>query len=391
MRILWVSNAPDMPTGYGNQTAIFVPRLREAGHEVAIFGLAGCEGAPREWNGFKIYPRAADPWGNDIVLGHADHFKADLIFTLMDPHVFDPNVYGRKPWCAWTPVDGDPLQIATRNVLKHENGPRWVWVMSDYGRRQFPLTNPTYVPHGVDHKVFCIRDREESRKALGLPLDAYIVLMVAANNSRPSRKGFFEAFSAFRIFAESNKKALLYVHSIASGVFGGEDLPMVANTVGHMPIRYAPQYEYVCGLLGSDHMVSLYSAADVYLSASHGEGFGIPVVEAGMCGLQSIVPLNSAQSEVALVGRKATVNRYMHIEGTLWGRPRIIALAEELSYELLKYTKEAIRNIFIEKFSADYVFDRYMQSAFQQIEAELRDSRAAMFGHHLAHERVQKI
>ncbi len=33
MRILWHSNAPFLKTGYGQQTAIWAPRLRDLGHD----------------------------------------------------------------------------------------------------------------------------------------------------------------------------------------------------------------------------------------------------------------------------------------------------------------------------------------------------------------------
>ena len=41
MRILWYSNAIFSKTGYGIQTALFIPRLQQAGHQVHERALAG--------------------------------------------------------------------------------------------------------------------------------------------------------------------------------------------------------------------------------------------------------------------------------------------------------------------------------------------------------------
>ena len=49
MKILWHSNSPWARTGYGTQTALWVPRLAELGHEIAISAFHGLQGSPIPW------------------------------------------------------------------------------------------------------------------------------------------------------------------------------------------------------------------------------------------------------------------------------------------------------------------------------------------------------
>ena len=80
--------------GYGQQTGLLVPRLQEAGYDVAVSALYGLQGAVLGWNGTKVYPAGFHPYGNDVVLQHAaNHFGGDyrdgVVVTLIDVWVLD--------------------------------------------------------------------------------------------------------------------------------------------------------------------------------------------------------------------------------------------------------------------------------------------------------------
>jgi glycosyltransferase involved in cell wall biosynthesis len=62
-------------------------------------------------------------------------------------------------------------------------------------------------------------------------------------------------------------------------------------------IIYTDQYAYRMGLK-PEMLAAMYSAFDVLLSPSMGEGFGIPVVEAQACGVPVIVSDATAQPEL---------------------------------------------------------------------------------------------
>src|SRR5690348_13654026 len=78
-RIMIHSNAPICPSGYGQQTGLLAPRLGTLGHEVAISAFTGIAGARIQWQGIPVYPGGMNPYGADVIGGHARDFKADLV------------------------------------------------------------------------------------------------------------------------------------------------------------------------------------------------------------------------------------------------------------------------------------------------------------------------
>ena len=112
-RLLWHSNAPWVPTGYGQQTALFAPPL--AGHyDLAISAFFGLSGASLKYAGVPVYPGTQGGYGNEQILGHARrHFNGDprggLTVTLMDVWVLDTAIWDQLDLACWVPVDHDPV------------------------------------------------------------------------------------------------------------------------------------------------------------------------------------------------------------------------------------------------------------------------------------------
>src|SRR4051812_21225938 len=88
-KILWHSGAPWTPTGYGQQTAVNVPRIRDAGYDVAMSATWGLNGAVLEWEGMAVWP-GDQKYGNLILPDWAKRHEADLVIALMDAWVLNP-------------------------------------------------------------------------------------------------------------------------------------------------------------------------------------------------------------------------------------------------------------------------------------------------------------
>lgn len=308
VRILWISNAPWSPSGYGEQAALFLPRLRALGHEIAVVCNFGLQGTRMDWKGFTCYP-SDNLWANTSLHTYAEHFKADLVLILHDAWVMKPTDWPDGPPVAiWAPVDHYPLPPAVLAVLSHERI-RPI-AMSRFGEEQMQAfgLDPLYIPHGVDTKVFQPRPelRDQVRDGLDIPRDAFLVGMVAANKGNPSipRKSFPQAFDAFARFARKHEDAWMYVHTEATPASGnGIDLDVLARITG-CPVgrlRFPPAEVWHMGLPNT-HVAALYNAFDVFLNPAMGEGFGVPIIEAQACGVPAIVSDHSAMSEIGREG-----------------------------------------------------------------------------------------
>lgn len=308
MKVLWHSNAPFVPTGYGAQTAIMAPRLNQT-HDVAISAFYGPQGASLRWEGMHIYPGVHDGYGNDIIQAHAQHhfggdIKGGLVVSLLDVWVLDPNIWRNLNTCAWVPVDHDPAP--PRVAAYFENSGAIPLAMSRFGMRMLEKYDPIYVPHGIPTDTFAPRDRGEARKRMGIGDDRFVVGMVAANQGSPSRKSLAESITAFAQFAKKRSDAHLYLHTEALGRNGGVNLLNLLGALEVDPQRvtFTDQYQYQVLPVSQEDMSYVYSGIDVLLNPARGEGFGIPVIEAQACGTPVIVTDFSAMSELGEVGWK---------------------------------------------------------------------------------------
>jgi FkbM family methyltransferase len=314
MKISWLSNAMFAKTGYGNQSALFIPRIQGLGYDIAEICFYGLEGSilsvPGPRGPIPLYPKGFHPYGNDIWSVHSAHFGADVCISLIDAWVLAPeqNPHNIK-WIPWFPVDAEPLPppVAEKVAKAYRR-----IVFSKFGERMVHDAGMDcyYVPHGVDTNLMKPGSMTEARKALGFPQDAFIVGMVAANKGNPSRKAFAPQIEAFAQFKRKHSDAILYLHTSKSehGEFQGVNIPQLCNYHGltvERDVIFPNQYQYLLGY-PDQHMAMLYNAFDVHMLVSMGEGFGIPTLEAQSCGCPVITSGWTASEELCFSGWKVS-------------------------------------------------------------------------------------
>ena len=387
-RILWASNAPFAATGYSVQTAQVVERLKGDGHEVAVACNFGLQGSETEWNGVKLYPCGLSAYSDDILHAHSQHWSSGsklpgLVITLFDVWALKNPTIERIPRiAAWAPIDHKPAPPEVSEWLRRPNV--MPIAMSKFGADMMTLDNieHLYVPHAFDGKVFKPTPSfldAQGRKIRGRDImqieddAAFVVMMNSANKGRtPPRKCWGENLLAFSIFASSRPDAILYLHTDQSSALGGVDLSRLINACGIRAeqVRFVNQYLYRMNM-PQQALASLYSDADVLLTASAGEGFGVPVIEAQAVGCPAIVSNWTAQPE--LVGDGWVVDGqplWDSFQDSWFFTPNVAQIVEalELAYERGRRVEPSADAVeFAKDYEADRVYAEHWRPAMKTL------------------------
>lgn len=297
------SNSPSQPTGYGVQAELLINGMKRAGLDVAALSNYGLEGNRSTYRtpygDIPHYARGNDPYSNDVAPMNHAHWvsqnkeQPELLIGLYDCWVIKGKGWDKHPVAWWTPLDHVTMPPAVEAFLKKENVTPIA--MSPFGVRQMESRGIEceYVPHVVDTKVFkptATIGGQPGREYLGVK-DEFVVGMNAANKASGliHRKAFSENLLAFSIFRQTHSDAVLYLHTDPLGSAGGWNLITMAQAFGipKEAIIFPPFIEYKYGMSNKD-LAGLYSAMDVLLAPSFGEGFGVPQIEAQAAGCRVI-------------------------------------------------------------------------------------------------------
>lgn len=367
MKILVHCNSPNAPTGYGTQGMMLMSGLKKLGYDVVHVSNYGVQGSPLTTDdGIRIYPAGWDmpaQAGNVKYVAHTE--KPDVVITLVDlwslRAMHDDD--WKWPWVAWFPVDSDPLKKPEFGMLEKVDVPV---VYSRYGKRVVEAAgfqDVVYIPHGLDMQKFVPMDPQQARKTLNFPEDAFIVGFVGANAFMPSRKGIAEGLLAFRELLLRRPNVVLYMHTTWNTDRGGIDLTVLLDELGITEHVFSPnQSAQRMGLIPHDKMPLFYSAFDVLLAPSMGEGFNLPVLEAEACGIPVVGTRTSGQQELIeqAGGWLVDGQPYRRPMDTWWQMPKVDLLARALiqAYDERSKPQWGLRKQAARSFAERYDFDQ---------------------------------
>lgn len=346
------------------------------------------------WGGILHFPGMQLTWGNahqfgvDVVGFHAKNWGADVIMPHMDLwplRGLSETLRAQSiniPFVPWFPVDMAPLPPPVREMAK--TAFRRI-VFSRFGERMVNEAGLDcyYVPHGYNSETYKPKDRTESRKAMNLPEDAFVVGIVAANQGNPSRKSWNEMLEAFAQFKRKHPDAMLYLHTHVEQRQGGVNLIEAFEYFGleaKKDVAIVDQYQYVLGL-PEDQMATMYSAFDVLMNVSQGEGFGIPILEAQACGTPVIVGDWTSMSELCMAGWAVPMEdatRWRTPLGAYQWIPHVGAIVEALEQAYDARGNEKLRKKAATKatyYDADRITERYWKPVLKDIDAAIKASR----------------
>ena len=383
MRILWHSNAPWLVSAYGQQTALFVPRIN-AGTEhevVAISAPYSFGGQVLEWNGIPVLPSVRDVAGNDIFTANYEYFKADLVITLADPFgllkAAQAGALRQVNLAHWFPVDTNPLGEGDVTVLREGQGVPIA--MSRFGERVLAAegAEPLYVPHGVDTDIFSPGDPQAYRDTVPeIGPDTFVVGIVAMNRGR--RKAFDQQLLAFSRFRARHPDSFLALHTAPMGPAPSTNLHGLAARLGISgAVGFPDSYMYDTGQITQEQMAAWYRGLDVLSLCSYGEGFGVPLIEAQACGIPVICTDGSAMSELCGAGWLVSgTPDWEDGHGAWWKRPDAddIEQAYEIAWQAREdgtLPKKPARD-FAMLYDADRVFETFWVPVLKELEGRFR-------------------
>lgn len=313
MRILWHGIGPWHKTGYGVQTALFAPLLRDLGHEVAIafMGRKGTDDDPAtahpsardalragNWEGIPVTGPGLTEFGMPSRLHVRAAFGGhdpDLVIVLKDAWILTPGDYARYPnVVVWANIDTTPLGVPDRRFFEAASHviPASPSLHGQAAMRKAGLEHARYVPHGIDTAFWTPGDRAEARQLLGLSPRAFVA-GINATNVGP-RKAWGEQFEAFATLyhLERHLDPYLLCHTAPEHPEGINLRELAAFHGITDRVLFGSQVN-----MTAEQIRTWYRSLDVLMAATYGEGFGLPIVEALSCGVPVIAADSTAMTE----------------------------------------------------------------------------------------------
>jgi glycosyltransferase involved in cell wall biosynthesis len=121
------------------------------------------------------------------------------------------------------------------------------------------------IPPGIDTTVFKPQDRDRCRKQLGLPQNAFVIITGGAS------------------LTDANKNVPWLLKQL-SHLPGRRDVIVLAFGEGSVPVPDHLNVRFTGGIRDRRDLAQLFAAADVFVSASLMETYGLTLVEAMACG-----------------------------------------------------------------------------------------------------------
>lgn len=320
-KVLWLSDSPTCTTGFGNVAREMLDQLvTMEGFEFHVFGI-NYYGDPYDrtrfpfaiWPAMNVRGGDGDVYGRKRFLEKIREMQPDIVFMLQDtfivqtmmPTLLKLKEEAKKPFkiILYFPIDCPPKKEWVTECVSKVDVPV---VYTEYGKAECLKVDPSLdgmkvIYHGTNKKDFFPVPQSimmAFRKAhYGPHAEKFIVLNV--NRNQP-RKDLVRTFEAFALFHAEHPQSFLYILAQAQDV--GGNLLEIAEQFG---LVYGE--DWACPNPGSysadsgvkvESVNMLYNAADLVISTTLGEGWGLSVTEAMACKVPVLFPRNTSLVEI---------------------------------------------------------------------------------------------
>tara|TARA_B100001093_G_scaffold197398_1_gene189769 strand:+ start:79898 stop:81784 length:1887 start_codon:yes stop_codon:yes gene_type:complete len=306
MNYVFLGDSPTLETGFARVTKNIIPNLELPNKHV--WGI-GYRGLPHDYN-FNIYP--ANINSSWLDQQNKERFE-QFLMALEGPIVL---------WCihdafrlayfkgvlervkqqkeltivAYMPVDsyldekdGEFIPIVDIPVAYTEFGAENI--------RRFTDKEVKVIPHGNDQDFVKIEGFDRTNYFPQLHQGLKLMGVV---NSNSERKNLFRSMQIFRELVIKDDSWRLYLHCDPNGFFR---LKKIAEEMGIQQfVVYGDPY-FNSNIIGDtacdkQELINIYNCFDLFLSTSHGEGWGLTATEAASCGVPLALHRTTAHEEI---------------------------------------------------------------------------------------------
>lgn len=294
--ILWLSDGPQLSTGYSTQSLNILNGLADMGHEMHYLqhtsgGLPLKKGArlldDTEFK-FNLHGNGLKPYAEDIMEFKIRELKADVFGVLLDTFMVYPWIlqkdFSPAKSIFYYPSDGrGGMPLGCDNVLRKFDYPI---AMSKFAQTQVKEKyglDTGYIPHGINtniHKPLNQEERDRLRKEWKLE-GKFVFGSVFRNQGRKMSDRLLQGFA---LAANYMPNAILLLHcdpydpAAYFNMFHMINELKLNNRVIFTGTRYYKGFDY-------KRMNEVYNLMDVFILSTSGEGFGIPLIDAMASGI----------------------------------------------------------------------------------------------------------
>ncbi len=193
-----------------------------------------------------------------------------------------------------------------------------------------------HIANGINENKFVLGDKKSARNKLGFSQDKIHILCVANLAHEKGLDVLVDAIAASSILKSSHLHIIgrTIDQSLLKGIKTVIKEQNIKNITIHGPVPH-------------EELARYYHASDAFVLPSRVEGFGVALVEAGMCGLPMVStysggPAEIISSEIGLLAQAGDINDL---------RNKLETLLDNIE----NYNPERIRSLMIENFSQSTV------------------------------------
>jgi len=298
IKIFTISDHPLSPSGVGTQTKYIIEGMLKTGkYQFVSFG-----GAIRHPD---HNPQKTEEWGEDWIIWPVDGYgnqdmvramirqqKPDILWFMTDPRFYDwlwaieNEIRPHVPMVYYHVWDNYPYPTFNRKYyLSNDHVACISKLTHDIVETVAPTVDSSYIPHAVDGDVFKPHSAEEIKAwRLSKNLNDKFVCFWNSRNARRKQSGTLIWWFKEFLDKVGHDKACLIMHTDVKDQ-NGQDLEAIIHELGLVDGEVLFSREKV----NAPDLAGIYNMADLTISISDAEGFGLSTLESLSCGTPILV------------------------------------------------------------------------------------------------------